>query len=46
MIHDLCPMIYICHPWRVYGVRSDVRGLKVLPYDMEYYSKLYFVNED
>ena len=22
------------------------RGLKVLPYDMEYYSKLYFVNED
>ena len=46
MIHDLCPMIYICHPWRVYGVRSDVRGLKVLPYDMEYYSELYFVNED
>ena len=46
MIHDLCPMIYICQPWRVYGARSDVRGLKVLPYDMEYYSKLYFVNED
>lgn len=46
MIHDLCPMIYICHPWPVYGVRSNVRGLKVLPYDMEYYSELYFVNED
>lgn len=46
LIHDLCPMIYICHPWRVYGVRSDVRGLSVLPYDMEDYSKLYFVNED
>lgn len=46
MIHDLCPMIYICHPWRVYGVRSDVRGLSVLPYDMEYYANLYFVNED
>lgn len=46
IIHDLCPMIYICHPWRVYGVRSDVRGLTVLPYDMENYSNLYFVNED
>lgn len=46
MIHDLCPMIYICHPWRVYGVQSDVRGLTVLPYDMENYSNLYFVNEE
>ena len=46
LIHDLCPMIYICHPWRVYGVRSDVRGLTVLPYDMENYANLYFVNEE
>ena len=46
MIHELCHLIYICQPWPVYGVRSNVRGLKVLPYDMEYYSELYFVNED
>ncbi len=44
-VQELVPMIYICHAYQVYGLRSDVRGWDVVLYTRNDFSKLYFAEQ-